>query len=103
MAVPAKWYTKGKKSLANKEADWDTDAIMIALFTTTLVPSQDNDQYFDAAPYTTNQLANGLGYTTGGKQLTAVTATASTLKFVMSSAALTWNFSGSVTFRYGII
>lgn len=85
-----KHYVKAKKSLANKEVDFDTDTIKIALFTSSLTIDQNADQYFDAAPYTSNQAANGNGYTTGGVAIGSKTVTATTLKFILSSGAAAW-------------
>jgi hypothetical protein len=97
-----KWYVKAKKSLANKEADIDTDSIKMALFTNTLAIDQNADQYFDAAPYTSNELATGNGYTTGGVVVGSITVTASTLKFVISGAAASWTFVGTKAFQKAV-
>lgn len=96
------WFTKAKKSLANKEIDYDTDSIKLALFDSSLVIDQNADQYFDAAPYTSNQVPNGSGYTTGGVALASKTATVSSLKFVMSSAAALWT-ALTANFRYAVM
>ncbi len=97
-----KWLVKAKKSLANKEVDYDTDTIKFALFTSSLTIDQNADQYFDAAPYTSNQASSGGGYTTGGVTLSGKTVTATTLKFLISSSSVVWT-GLTKAFRYGVL
>lgn len=65
MAFTGKLYGLFWKSALNKEVDIDSDTIKAALFTNALVINQDTHQYFNAAPYTANQVT-GAGYTAGG-------------------------------------
>lgn len=102
MAVTAKLYNKAVTSLANKEIDWGTDTIKVALFTSSLVPSQTADQYFDAAPYTTNQVANGNGYTTGGATLASKTETITGQVKNFDAADVTWSTS-TITARFAVV
>lgn len=65
MAVVPKFYLPFLKSLSNKEVDIDSDQYKIALYTNSLVVSQTAHQYWDAAPYTSNECV-GTNYTAGG-------------------------------------
>ena len=105
MAVTAKYYGLFWKSVCNKEVDVDSDTWKIALFTSALTIDQDAHQYFDVAPYLTNQVANGNGYTTGGITISplTVTYTGATNKLSISSAINPSWTSSTFTARYGII
>jgi hypothetical protein len=101
MAVTAKVYYKAITSLANSEIDWGTHTIKCALFTSSLSPSQSADQYFDAAPYTSNQVT-GTGYTAGGATLASKTeAFASNVK-QFDAANAVWSAS-TITARYAVV
>jgi hypothetical protein len=104
MAVTAKVYAHLPLHLAQKDVDLVDDAIKVALFTNVLAVTQATDEFFDAAPYTSNEVASGLGYTTGGAALTgnAVTAAALVTKFDATDPA--WTATGAgFTFRYAVI
>lgn len=82
----------------------DSDTFKLALFTSSLTINQDTHQYFDAAPYTSNQVANGNGYTTGGATVSPVTVTydGATNKLTFDAADATWT-TATFTCRYGIL
>jgi len=65
MTVTAFWYAKGFISVFDKEADWEADAIKIALTTSSYTPNQDTHDYFDDV---TNEV-EGDGYVAGGATL----------------------------------
>ena len=71
MVVSAYWFGKAMLSLANKEVDWLTDEIKVALCTSSYAPAQDTDDYFSDV---TNEVT-GTGYTAGGAILTGKTIT----------------------------
>jgi hypothetical protein len=104
MAVTSKFFGLFWKSLANKEIDMDSDTFKLALFTSTLSINQDTNQYFDAAPFTSNQVANGNGYTTGGATVSPLTVTytsgTNTLSFDASDASWT---ASTFTARYAVL
>lgn len=104
MPATSKFYGLFWKSLANKEVDMDSDTFKLALFTSTLTPNQDTNQYFDAAPYTSNQVASGNGYTTGGATVSPVTVSydAATNKLSFDAADASWT-TATFTARYGIL
>lgn len=100
MAVSAKWYGLGLKSLANKEVDWDTDVIKVMLCTSTYSPDQDTHQYKSSV---TNEVS-GTGYTAGGATLTtsAPTYTAGTNTLVLDAADVSWPNS-TIVARYAVV
>lgn len=59
-------YNSGKKKLVDGSIDLDTDTIKIALVTSAYTPNKDSHDFYDDV---TNEVANGNGYTTGGKTL----------------------------------
>lgn len=99
-----KLYVKFLQSLANKEIDLDTDVIKVALFTSALSISQTTNQYFDAAPYTANQVAAANGYTTGGATLGSPVFSTSGLVWTFDGADTPWTVTGAgFSYRYAII
>lgn len=104
MAVTAKMYAKAPLSFMTKTANLSTDTIKIALFTSTLVPAQSTNQYFDVTPYTANQVASGNGYTTGGATLSSVTVATSSLTTTFDAADVSWTVTGAgFTYRYAVV
>lgn len=85
MAVTAKWFGLALNSLANKEADLNSDTIKIALFTNAAAPNQDTHQYYDAANGMTEVSGSGTGYTTAGWTLT-------TPSFTYTGSTNVWKF-----------
>lgn len=53
------------------------DTIKGALYTNSLTPNFSADTGYSSAPYTSNQIANGNGYTTGGATLATVSVSES--------------------------
>lgn len=100
MAVTAKWYGLGLKSLANKEIDWDTDTIKVMLCTSTYVPDQDTHQYKSSV---TNEVT-GTGYTAGGATLSSCTSTytAGTNTLVLDAADVSWPNS-TILARFAVV
>ena len=101
MAVSAKLYGNVPLKFANKEIDWDTDTIKVALCTSSYTPDQDADEYYDDI---TNEVANGNGYTTGGATLGTKTNTytGATNVSKFDAADVTWS-SSTITARYAVI
>lgn len=100
MAVTAKLYGTYPAKAANKEIDWDSDTVKIALLTSSYTPDQDAHDYFNDL---TNEVT-GTGYTAGG-------ATLSNKGASYNSGTNTWTFtadpavwSGStITARYAVV
>lgn len=77
----------------------------LALFTSSLSINQDTQQYFDASPFTSNQVPNGSGYTTGGIDVSAgasVSYDGATNKLSLDCADAVWS-AATFTARYGIL
>lgn len=97
MAVTAFWYAKAFLSVLNKETDWNTNNISVALTTNTYTPNQDTHDYFNDV---TNQLATANGYTAedgagAGYSLTTV-AMSTTLNVLTTTADNpVWTSSGA--------
>lgn len=100
MAVTAKWYGNAFLKAFNKEVDWDSDTVKVALCTSSYTPDQDAHDYFNDI---TNEVS-GAGYTAGGATLTGKTLTyigsTNTVKFDAND--ITWS-SSTITARYAII
>lgn len=104
MAVTAKMYAKAPLSFMSKTANLSSDTIKIALFTNALTPAQSSNQYFDASPYTSNQVTAANGYSTGGNTLGSVTLTTSSLTTTLDAADTSWTVTGAgFTYRYAVI
>lgn len=100
MAVTAFWYGNALLKALNKEIDWDTDVIKVALVTSTYSPNQDTHAYFSDV---TNEAA-GTGYTAGGATLASktITYTGATNIIALDAADVTW-VSSTITARYAVI
>lgn len=100
MAVSAKWYGNAFKAAFNKEVDWDTDTIKVALCTSTYTPDQDAHDYFNDI---TNEVT-GTGYTAGGATLTSKTSTYTGASNTLSLDAADTSWAAStITARYAVI
>jgi hypothetical protein len=85
----------------NKEIDWDSDTIKVALLTNAYTPNQDGHDYFDDV--IANQVT-GTGYTSGGNTLANKTNTYDSATNVIKLDAddVTWA-SSTITARYAVI
>lgn len=101
MAVTAKLYGKSMLSILNKEIDWNSDVIKVALCTSSYTPDQDAHDYFNDI---TNELPTANGYTSGGATLAncAAAYTAGTNVAKFDADDVTWA-SSSITARYAIV
>lgn len=88
------------KSL-NKEIDWDSDTIKVALLTSSYSPNQDTHDYFDDV--VANEVS-GTGYTAGGETLGSKTLTydSGTNVVTLDAADVTWG-SSTITARYAVV
>lgn len=80
----AQWYRQALAKFLNKEADWDSDSIVITLHTSTYAFNLDTNAYVSDL---TNELSTGGGYTAGGVTLTSVTKTYTAANSFGTSAA----------------
>ena len=85
----------------NKEVDFDSDTIKVALVTSSYTPNQDTHDYWDDVA--TNEVS-GTGYTAGGETLASktVTYTSGTNVTKFDAADVSWA-SSTITARYAVI
>lgn len=96
-----KFYGNAIVKAFNKEIDWNTDTIKVALVTSTYTPSQDNHDYWDDV--SANE-ASGTGYTAGGATLAnaAVSYDSGTNVVKLDADDVSWT-SSTITARYAVI
>jgi hypothetical protein len=97
----AKLYGSFLGKALNKEVDYDTDTIKVALLTSSYTPNQDTHDYLDDV--VANEVS-GTGYTAGGATLASKTLTydGANNVTVLDAADVTWSAS-SITARYAVI
>ena len=99
--MPSKLYGNFLLKALNKEVDYDTDTIKVALLTSSYTPDQDAHDYLnDVSTYE----VSGTGYTAGGNTLASKTATydSATNVIILDAADTTWA-SSTITARYAVI
>ena len=101
MAVTAKLFGNALVKAFNKEIDFDSDSIRVALLTDTTAPVQDTWDYFDDAKPT--EIA-GTGYTAYGAVISSpsVTYNGTTNVVKLDGADVSWT-SATFTCRYAVI
>ena len=101
MAVTAFLYGSAPAKLANKEIDWDTDTVKVALLDNTHTPAQDTHDYFDDV---SADEVSGTGYTAGGATLAnkSVGYTAGTNVTKFDADDVSWG-SSTITARYAVL
>lgn len=101
MAVTAKFYGNAFVSAFNKEIDFNTDAIKVALVGAAYTPDQDVHNYWDDV--VANEVT-GTGYTAGGATIATATISydSGTNVFKLDGADVSWTTS-TITARYGVI
>ena len=100
--MASKLYGRFLSQALNKEIDWDTDTIKVALLTNGYTPDQDAHNYFDDV--STYEVSGATGYTAGGASLTNKTNTYSsaTNVIVLDADDVTWS-SSTITARYAVL
>jgi hypothetical protein len=99
--MPSKLYGNFLAKALNKEVDWDSDTIKVALLSSSYTADQDAHDYFnDVSSFE----ISGTGYTTGGVTLTSKTITYDSANnvIVLDAADTTWS-SSTLTARYAVI
>jgi hypothetical protein len=99
--MASKLYGQFLSQALNKEIDWDSDTIRVALLTNAYTPNQDTHNYLD------DVIANevtGVGYTAGGNTLANKTNTynGATNVITLDADDTTWTAS-TITARYAVI
>ena len=99
--MPSKLYGQFLSQALNKEIDWDTDTIKVALLTNSYTPDQDAHNYYDDV--VANEVS-GTGYTAGGNTLANKTNTynSGTNVIVLDADDTTWS-SSTITARYAVV
>lgn len=85
----------------NKEVDFDTDTIKVALVSSSYTPNQDTHDYWDDV---STYEVSGTGYTSGGATLAskAVTYDGGTNVTKFDAADVSWT-SSTITARYAVV
>jgi hypothetical protein len=99
--MPSKLYGQFLQQALNKEVDWDTDTIKVALLSNAYTPDQDAHNYFDDV--VANEVT-GTGYTQGGITLANKTNSynSATNVIVLDADDVTWS-SSTITARYAVV
>jgi hypothetical protein len=99
--MASKLYGQFLSQALNKEIDWDTDTIKVALLSNAYTPDQDAHNYFDDV--VANEVT-GTGYTQGGITLSNKTNTYDSATNVIKLDAddVTWS-SSTITARYAVV
>lgn len=99
--MASKLYGQFLQQALNKEIDWDTDTIRVALLTNAYTPDQDAHNYLDDVIATE---VTGVGYTAGGNTLSNKTNTynAGSNVIILDADDTTWS-SSTITARYAVI
>jgi hypothetical protein len=97
----SKAYLNLAAAIFNKEVDFDSDNVKVALLSSGYTPNQTSHKYFsDVATYE----VSGTGYTAGGQALASKTVTQDTTnKVVVFDAADTTWANSTITARYAVI
>jgi hypothetical protein len=99
--MASKLYGQFLSQALNKEIDFDTDTIKVALLTNAYTPDQDAHNYYDDV--VANEVS-GTGYTAGGNTLANKTNSynSATNVIVLDADDVTWS-SSTITARYAVI
>lgn len=103
MAITPTWYGNGLLYLLDTSADLEQVTVKLALVLDTYTPNRNTHDFRD--DFTSHEVANGSGYTTGGVTLSGVAWGLDTSgeRVTLDFTDPSWSFSGSKTWRYGII
>ena len=99
--MASKMYGNFLAKALNKEVDWDSDTIKVALLSSSYTPNQDTHDYFDDV--VANEVT-GTGYTAGGVTLGSKTLTYDSASnvIVLDAADAVWANS-TITARYAVV
>jgi hypothetical protein len=99
--MASKLYGQFLVKALNKEVDFDSDTIKVALLSSSYTPDQDAHDYFNDVSSTE---VTGTGYTTGGATLASKTVTYDSANnvIVLDAADVTWS-SSTITARYAVV
>jgi len=94
------FYNSVAELIGDGTIDFDTHTFKLQLHTSSYTPSLSHDELADL----TNEVANAVGYTTGGVTLTGITWAQTGGVATFDSDPVVWNASGGpITARYAIL
>lgn len=99
--MASKMYGQFLSKALNKEVDYDSDTIKVALVSSAYTPNQDTHDYWDDV--VTNEVS-GTGYTAGGLTLAGKTVTYDSANnvVVLDANDAVWA-SSTITARYAVV
>jgi hypothetical protein len=99
--MASKLYGSFLMKALNKEIDWDSDTIKVALLTSSYTPNQDAHDYYDDV---SSFQVTGTGYTSGGETLASksISYNNDTNVITLDAADVTWA-SSTITARYAVV
>lgn len=99
--MASKMYGQFLAKALNKEVDFDSDTIKVALVSSAYTPNQDSHDYWDDV--SANEVT-GTGYTAGGATLAgkSVTYDSASNVVVLDANDVVWS-SSTITARYAVI
>lgn len=105
MAITVTWFPLTlEKMIEQVGADVNllTGTVKLSLHTATWTPDRDANDFFNDA---TNELSAGTGYNAGGETLASKTITydSASDQVRFDFADVTWSFTASKTWRYGVV
>jgi len=88
--MASKLYGQFLQKALNKEVDFDSDTIKVALLTSSYSPNQDTHDYYDDV--NTFEVSGATGYTAGGITLSSKTSTYDSANnvIILDAADVTW-------------
>jgi hypothetical protein len=105
MAITVAFYGLTMEKIAEQvgnDVNYLTGTVKLSLHTNTYTPNRDTDDFFNDA---TNELGAGSGYNAGGETAAGKTITYDTasdqVRWDLND--ITWTFTASKTFRYGVL
>lgn len=102
MAITVTAFPLGWLNVFQAPLDIEASTLKLTLHTSTFTPVTDTMDFYNDL---TNELSTASGYTAGGVTLASVAMTydTGTDQIRLDFADPSWTFSGSVTWRYGVI
>lgn len=105
MAITVAFYGLTVEKIAEQagnDVNYLTGTVKLSLHTNGYSPDRDTHDFFDDVG---NEVAAGNGYTAGGETLGSKTITydSASDQVRWDAADVTWNFTGSKTWRYGVM
>src|SRR5437763_1924575 len=98
MAVSHNWYASSFITMANKEADWDTDTVKCMLTTSAYTWNQNTHKYKSDI---TNEIT-GTNYVAGGATISPLTSAVATLVWNLTGSNAVWA-NATITARYAVV